>query len=171
MMDTRYYCWSINRSGKEGTDAERDSNQEFHAFQHSVFQKGEDRPKNSQGHVPCHKNRHQRGYKQIKHLRYDRVQLFLQLRHKKYGDNDRNYMALITGKVNVIEAKPYGGGGNRLGSRHCPCIQQIRMDHNHTDHGSQKPIAAENLCRTERDQDRKEGKCRTAHQMKNRIGA
>ena len=78
------------------------------------------------------------------------MQLLLQLRHEEHRDDDRNHMALVTGKINVIETKPHGSSWNRLGSRHGPCVKEVRMDHDHTDNGSQKWIAAENLCRAER---------------------
>ncbi len=143
MMDTRYYCWSINRSGQKKEPMPNGIVIRNFTPSSTPFSRREKTgPKTVRVTYPVTRTVTS-GLQTGQTSPVRSCALFLQQRHKKHGDNDRNYMALITGKVNVIEAKPYGGGGNRLGSSHCPCIQQIRMDHDHTDHGSQKRIAAE----------------------------
>ena len=63
MMNSGHNRWGVDRTGKERTDTEWNGDQELHAFQYSIFQQREDRAKNSQSYVSCHKDRHKRSYK------------------------------------------------------------------------------------------------------------
>ena len=97
------------------------------------------------------------------------MQPVLQLTHDPDCDDDRNYMTLIS---NLSDGKskqmPYRDI-SRIHRCYRPCVDKVRVDHDHTDDCAQENISSEYSCRRYCDQDRQEGKCCVCKQVKDPI--
>ena len=77
------------------------------------------------------------------------------LDHGEYphSDNDGDHVSLISHHVDVIEAEEYGLCLLYSLSRHGVRVLERRVDHDHTDDGSQIGVRPEGFRRGECDQD------------------
>ena len=80
-------------------------------------------------------------------------------------------MSLVADQLDIIKSEPGLGRRNRICGRHCPCIYQIRVDHDHSDDCAQKYVASEYPGGAYSDQDRQEYERRVAEQMDDGIRA
>ena len=130
----------VNGSHSAGADGV--AYQDLRAGENHGLQVCEDRADDGKCDVGCHKNRGERRYKQIQHLRDMLVQPFFNLTHQEYGKHDRNDVSLVSGLLDR-EDKDVPGGDSSLIAGHGPGVDKIRMNHEKTDNRAQEDIAAE----------------------------
>ena len=147
MMDTAYYCERINRTHDHGPDSMSYGDDPGCKRKHISFCRRKYRSDQSDGKKTGEQYRAQRRHKKIDHLRNMPVQPVFQLTHDPDCNDNRNHMSLIS---NLPDRKTKQMPYRNIRCVHrCyrPCIDKIRMDHDHTDDRTQKNISAKYSCR------------------------
>ena len=169
MVNTGNHSGCVDSAHDECAYTEGNGNQCLCTDQNPGLDLCEDRSDDSHAEESCHENGYQRSDKEIKHLRYLLVQRLLDGRHQPYGEDHRDDVSLIAYVLDVPGAEPGPEGGCLCTAGHGPGIHKIRVNHHHTDDGTQILVSAEDLRCRNGDQDRQEGQCRIGEHIQQLI--